>query len=98
MTYPGQRAQMSRNPNWQPPPPPRTETPATGARAPLATTATSEPGAYSISRNHQGPMQVYRVTVPPNVSPNQEFQVYGKILYEEFDIAFYLVCHDFFKN
>lgn len=78
LTYPGQRAQMARNPNWQPPPS-RTETSATGARAPLASTAISEPGAYSISRNPQGSMQVYRVIVPSNVSPNQEFQVYGKL-------------------
>jgi len=73
LTYPGQRAQMARNPNWQPPPS-RTETPA---RAPLAATAVSGPGAYSISRNPQGPMQVFRVIVPSNVSPNQEFQVYA---------------------
>lgn len=77
MTYPGQRAQMSRNPNWQPPAS-RTQTPFVGARPrPPAAMAISGPGAYSISRNSQGSTQVYRVIIPPNVVPNQEFQVYA---------------------
>jgi len=75
-SYPGDRS-MSRNPNWRPP----------GSTAPTTTTTTrpppsastiSRPGAYTISRNAQGSPQVFRVIIPPNVAPNQEFQVYGE--------------------
>ena len=34
----------------------------------------SAPGAYSISPNDAGLTQVFRVSVPPGVVPNQEFQ------------------------
>jgi len=37
----------------------------------------SSPGAYSISRNSTGSTQVFRVTIPSNVRPGQEFQVYA---------------------
>jgi len=65
---------MTRNPNWQ-----SATTPSTsaGSGASAAATAISRPGAYTISRNSEGSMQVFRVTIPPNVQPNQEFQVYG---------------------
>lgn len=43
---------------------------------PSATTSTlSRPGAYSITRNATGPTQVFRVQIPHEVQPNQEFQV-----------------------
>ena len=50
-----------------------------GARPPAATTI-SAPGAYSISRNAGANSQVFRVEIPQNVSPGQEFQVYGEFL------------------
>ena len=36
----------------------------------------SRPGAYAISPTTAS-SQVYRVTIPPNILPNQEFQVYA---------------------
>jgi len=42
-----------------------------------ASTTISQPGAYTIVRNAQGSPQVFRVTIPSNVAPNQEFQVYA---------------------
>lgn len=44
---------------------------------PLTAQTISRPGAYSISRNDAGPTQVFRVTVPAGVGPNQEFQVHA---------------------
>jgi len=41
------------------------------------TTATSRPGAYSVSRSSSGPEQVYRVTVPSGVVPGSEFAVHA---------------------
>jgi hypothetical protein len=90
--YPGQRSsvpQMTRNPSWQNG---RTRTAtaastsaSSGTAAPTtrppsssASSTISHPGAYTISRNAQGSPQVFRVTIPSNVSPNQEFQVYGE--------------------
>lgn len=37
----------------------------------------SQPGAFSISRNSTTSPDVYRVRIPPNVRPGQEFQVYA---------------------
>lgn len=39
------------------------------------TSTISRPGAYSISREGAGPTQVYRVQIPSEVRPGQEFQV-----------------------
>jgi len=53
-------------------PPPR------GASIPPAAasaTTLSRPGAYSISREGAGPTQVFRVQIPHEVRPGQEFQV-----------------------
>ena len=38
-------------------------------------TTLSRPGAYSISREGAGPTQVFRVQIPSEVRPGQEFQV-----------------------
>jgi hypothetical protein len=75
-SYPGQRpqSQMQRNPNWH-------ANQSNNSSGAPAATAISRPGAYSVSRStSRGSTQVFRVTVPPNVVPNQEFQVYGKCL------------------
>jgi hypothetical protein len=82
--YPGDRT-MGRNPNWRPPgstaPNPNTAAGrASTTRPPPSATTISRPGAYTISRNAQGSPQVFRVTIPPNVGLNQEFQVYGECL------------------
>jgi len=37
----------------------------------------SRPGAYAVSRTSTGPAQVFRVTVPAGVRPNQEFSVHA---------------------
>ncbi len=87
MNYPGQRNQMQRNPNRNTNQQPN----ATASRVGngngngngnangTATSTISRPGAYGITRNTSSSnMQVYRVVVPPNVRPNQEFQVYGE--------------------
>eukprot|EP00979_Chaetoceros_neogracilis_P018839 scaffold11289_cov256-Chaetoceros_neogracile.AAC.1 len=73
---------MGRNPNWRPPgstaPNPNTAAGrASTTRPPPSATTISRPGAYTISRNAQGSPQVFRVTIPPNVGLNQEFQVYA---------------------
>ena len=83
MNYPGQRNQMQRNPNWNANQQPNATASRIGngnANANGSATSTiSRPGAYGITRNTSSSnMQVYRVVVPPNVRPNQEFQVYGE--------------------
>lgn len=82
MNYPGQRNQMQRNPNWNTNQQPNATASRVGngnANANgTATSTISRPGAYGITRNTSSSnMQVYRVVVPPNVRPNQEFQVYA---------------------
>jgi len=42
-------------------------------------TTLSRPGAYSISREGAGPTQVFRVQIPSEVRPGQEFQVSSRI-------------------
>ena len=37
----------------------------------------SQPGAFSISRNSSSSPDVYRVRIPSNVRPGEEFQVYA---------------------
>ncbi len=57
---------------------PSTAVAATAAAAPSVTTPNtiiSRPGAYAISREGAGPTQVYRVQIPAEVRPGQEFQV-----------------------
>eukprot|EP00584_Thalassiosira_punctigera_P009619 CAMPEP_0172546206 /NCGR_PEP_ID=MMETSP1067-20121228/16000_1 /TAXON_ID=265564 ORGANISM="Thalassiosira punctigera, Strain Tpunct2005C2" /NCGR_SAMPLE_ID=MMETSP1067 /ASSEMBLY_ACC=CAM_ASM_000444 /LENGTH=894 /DNA_ID=CAMNT_0013333099 /DNA_START=107 /DNA_END=2791 /DNA_ORIENTATION=+ len=52
--------------------------PASAASPPAggsSATALSRPGAYSISREGAGPTQVFRVQIPHEVRPGQEFQV-----------------------
>jgi hypothetical protein len=81
MNYPGQRNQMQRNPNTNQQPNATASRVGNGnANANgTATSTISRPGAYGITRNTSSSnMQVYRVVVPPNVRPNQEFQVYGE--------------------
>mmetsp|Transcript_27729 Transcript_27729/g.42441 ORF Transcript_27729/g.42441 Transcript_27729/m.42441 type:complete len:755 (+) Transcript_27729:242-2506(+) len=39
--------------------------------------SSSRPGAYAVSRTSTGPAQVFRVTVPAGVRPNQEFSVHA---------------------
>ena len=46
-------------------------------------TTLSRPGAYSISREGAGPTQVFRVQIPSEVRPGQEFQVSSRI----FDVS-----------
>ncbi len=89
-SYPGARASGSRpvamqpNPNYT-----RNQNSSTGqstsrprlrmppsSSAPTAQTI-SQPGAYSISRNSAASSEVFRVRIPHNVRPNQEFQVYA---------------------
>ena len=41
----------------------------------VQTNTLSRPGAYSISREGAGPTQVFRVQIPNEVRPGQEFQV-----------------------
>ena len=41
----------------------------------VQTNTLSRPGAYSISREGAGPTQVFRVQIPSEVRPGQEFQV-----------------------
>jgi len=80
MNYPGQRNQMQRNPNTNQQPNATASRVGNGnANANgTATSTISRPGAYGITRNTSSSnMQVYRVVVPPNVRPNQEFQVYA---------------------
>jgi hypothetical protein len=51
-----------------------------GSMPPTFTNAsndTSRPGAYSVTRTSSGPAQVFRVTVPPNVVPGEEFAVHA---------------------
>jgi len=57
---------------------------SSSARAAATTTSTSSsnnnngrPGAYAVSRVSTGPAQVFRVTVPAGVRPNQEFSVHA---------------------
>lgn len=67
----------------RPPPHPTTSlnTNVTTTPAPTQTPAStpngviSRPGAYSISHDPAGPTQVYRVQIPTEVRPGQEFQV-----------------------
>lgn len=72
-TYPGQ---MQRNPHFNP----RLNSDR-GSTSPLGPTVTqtiSEPGAYSISRdNSSSSTQIYRVHIPHNIRPGQDFQVYA---------------------
>lgn len=75
-SYPGARPQMQHNPSWRPP-----NQASSGNRSSSGTATINGPGAYSISRNATGSPQLYRVTIPPNIRPNQEFQVYGKLFY-----------------
>lgn len=65
---------MQRNPNWH-----LSQSRSNGSSGSAPAATISRPGAYSISRNSStsGNMQVFRVTVPNNVMPNQEFQVYA---------------------
>lgn len=80
--YPGSRAQMQRNPNFNSATQTQSRTPGTAtasARPPAASTTISSPGAYSISRNSSagaGP-SLFRVNIPQNIRPGQEFQVYA---------------------
>ena len=37
----------------------------------------SRPGAYCINRNETAAPELFRVRIPRNVGPNQEFQVYA---------------------
>ncbi|KAL9184141.1 hypothetical protein ACHAXT_002227 [Thalassiosira profunda] len=57
--------------------PPRNSSTASSATSSASTSATalSRPGAYSISREGAGPTQVFRVQIPREVRPGQEFQV-----------------------
>mmetsp|Transcript_28732 Transcript_28732/g.58997 ORF Transcript_28732/g.58997 Transcript_28732/m.58997 type:complete len:853 (-) Transcript_28732:12-2570(-) len=48
--------------------------PSSPVQHPLAATH-SRPGAYSVSREGSGPTQVFRVRIPDEVRPGQEFQV-----------------------
>ena len=66
----------------RPPPPSQpSNIPTTTTTAPTQTSAStpngviSRPGAYSISHDPAGPTQVYRVQIPMEVRPGQEFQV-----------------------
>lgn len=48
------------------------------AAAPVpATTGTTRPGAYQVTRTTTGPAIVYRVTIPPGISPGAEFHVHA---------------------
>ena len=49
---------------------------------PISANTISQPGAYSISRNNNNSNnnttnEVFRVAIPPNIQPNDEFQVYA---------------------
>ena len=46
-----------------------------GRNSAVQTNTLSRPGAYSISREGAGPTQVFRVQIPNEVRPGQEFQV-----------------------
>eukprot|EP00558_Chaetoceros_sp_UNC1202_P011287 CAMPEP_0197256880 /NCGR_PEP_ID=MMETSP1429-20130617/76865_1 /TAXON_ID=49237 /ORGANISM="Chaetoceros sp., Strain UNC1202" /LENGTH=83 /DNA_ID=CAMNT_0042720579 /DNA_START=34 /DNA_END=282 /DNA_ORIENTATION=+ len=64
-TYPGQRAQMQRNPNYAAstpvaPPPAGAVGSRNADRASTATSTISRPGSYAISRNSTGSNQVFR--------------------------------------
>ena len=54
----------------------------TGGGGPSSTgvTTLSRPGAYSISREGAGPTQVFRVQIPHEIRPGQEFQVREVVL------------------
>lgn len=71
-SYPGARPQMQHNPSWRPP----TQA-SSGNRSSSGTATINGPGAFSISRNATGSPQLFRVTIPQNTRPNQEFQVYA---------------------
>ena len=81
-SYPGARAQMQRNPNFNAATQAnaRTSGAATAtARPPAASQTISAPGAYSISRNNSSGAgsSLFRVNIPQNIRPGQEFQVYA---------------------
>lgn len=48
-----------------------------GGSGPPAASTISRPGAYSIARNSSAGSSVFRVNIPQNVAPGQEFQVYA---------------------
>eukprot|EP00581_Thalassiosira_minuscula_P017736 CAMPEP_0183721764 /NCGR_PEP_ID=MMETSP0737-20130205/13926_1 /TAXON_ID=385413 /ORGANISM="Thalassiosira miniscula, Strain CCMP1093" /LENGTH=862 /DNA_ID=CAMNT_0025951817 /DNA_START=72 /DNA_END=2660 /DNA_ORIENTATION=- len=49
--------------------------PSSSAASSSSATTISRPGAYSISAHGAGPPSVFRVQIPPQVRPGQEFQV-----------------------
>lgn len=72
-TYPGQ---MQRNPHFNPRL--NSNRASTSPSGPTVTQTISEPGAYSISRdNSSSSTQLYRVHIPHNIRPGQDFQVYA---------------------
>lgn len=86
--YPGQRQSsssnvtgMHRNPSYEQNQRNRTSRASTTAppnpASQAATNTISQPGAYSIARNATSPPDVFRVRIPDNVQPNQEFSVFA---------------------
>ena len=83
-SYPGSRAQMQRNPDFNAATQSQSNARTSGtasatARPPAASQTISTPGAYSISRNNSSGAgaSLFRVNIPQNIRPGQEFQVYA---------------------
>lgn len=83
--YPGQRGQPSSSSAMRPNPAYQRRTgnsntrPSSTTRPRISSTPNviSRPGAYSINRNSNSNPDLFRVRIPNNVGPNQEFQVYA---------------------